>query len=43
MALADLVTTDTQKTQAVTLATTGSSANGTMTDAINFLKKQREI
>ncbi len=34
MALADLVTTDTQKTQAVTLATTGSS---TTTDAINFL------
>ncbi|GAA9412061.1 hypothetical protein HpHA278_03600 [Helicobacter pylori] len=33
-ALADLVTTDTQKTQAVTLATTGSS---TTTDAINFL------
>ncbi|GAB0002902.1 hypothetical protein VN1242_03610 [Helicobacter pylori] len=37
MALADLVTTDTQKTQAVTLATTGSSANSTTTDAINFL------
>ncbi len=36
-ALADLVTTDTQKTQAVTLAATGSSANSTMTDAINFL------
>ncbi|GAA7429193.1 hypothetical protein MM0354_06880 [Helicobacter pylori] len=36
-ALADLVTTDTQKTQAVTLATTGSSANSTTTDAINFL------
>lgn len=34
MALADLVTTDTQKTQAVTLATTGSS---TTTDAITFL------
>ncbi|GAA6801954.1 hypothetical protein BTM502_06850 [Helicobacter pylori] len=33
-ALADLVTTDTQKTQAVTLATTGRS---TTTDAINFL------
>ncbi|GAA8765786.1 hypothetical protein oki672_06130 [Helicobacter pylori] len=37
MALANLVTTDTQKTQAVTLATTGSSANSTTTDAINFL------
>lgn len=37
MALADLVTTDTQKTQAVTLATTGSSANSTTTDATNFL------
>ncbi|GAA8428672.1 hypothetical protein HpHA5_04470 [Helicobacter pylori] len=36
-ALADLVTTDVQKTQAVTLATTGSSANSTTTDAINFL------
>ncbi len=36
-ALADLVTTDTQKTQAVTLATTGSSANSTTTDAIVFL------
>ncbi|BAW77477.1 part of outer membrane protein HorA [Helicobacter pylori] len=36
-ALADLVTTDTQKTQAVTLATTGSSANSTTTDAITFL------
>ncbi len=36
-ALADLVTTDTQKTQAVTLATTGSSASSTTTDAINFL------
>ncbi|WJI92831.1 outer membrane beta-barrel protein [Helicobacter pylori] len=34
MALADLVTTDTQKTQAVTLATTD---NSTTTDAINFL------
>ncbi|GAA9542311.1 hypothetical protein HpHA4_00950 [Helicobacter pylori] len=37
MALADLNTTDTQKTQAVTLATTGSSASSTTTDAINFL------
>ncbi|GHR44468.1 hypothetical protein JP0098_03980 [Helicobacter pylori] len=37
VALADLNTTDTQKTQAVTLATTGSSANSTTTDAINFL------
>ncbi|GHQ82351.1 membrane protein [Helicobacter pylori] len=36
-ALADLVTTDTQKTQAVTLATTGSSTNSTTADAINFL------
>ncbi len=36
-ALADLITTDTQKTQAVTLATTGSSTNSTTTDAINFL------
>ncbi len=36
-ALADLVTTDTQKTQAVTLAATGSSANSTTTDAITFL------
>ncbi len=36
-ALADLVTTDTQKTQAVTLATTGSNTNSTTTDAINFL------
>ncbi|GAA8702444.1 hypothetical protein HpDR91_03810 [Helicobacter pylori] len=36
-ALADLVTTDTQKTQAVTLATTGSSASSTTTGAINFL------
>ncbi len=35
MALADLVTADTQKTQAVTLATTGNST--TTTDAINFL------
>ncbi|GAA7196027.1 outer membrane beta-barrel protein [Helicobacter pylori] len=34
MALADLNATDTQKTQAVTLATTG---NSTTTDAINFL------
>ncbi len=34
MALADLSAADTQKTQAVTLATTGSS---TTTDAINFL------
>ncbi len=34
MALANLVTTDTQKTQAVVLATTG---NSTTTDAINFL------
>ncbi|WP_120804255.1 outer membrane protein [Helicobacter pylori] len=34
MALADLNATDTQKTQAVTLAATGSS---TTTDAINFL------
>ncbi|WP_367301464.1 hypothetical protein [Helicobacter pylori] len=37
MALADLVTTDTQKTQAVTLAATDSSASSTTTDAINFL------
>ncbi|GHS33831.1 hypothetical protein VN1156_07770 [Helicobacter pylori] len=37
MALANLVTTDTQKTQAVTLTTTGSSASSTTTDAINFL------
>ncbi len=36
MALADLSATDTQKTQAVTLAATGSST--TTTDAINFLK-----
>ncbi|WP_120972119.1 outer membrane protein [Helicobacter pylori] len=35
MALSDLATADTQKTQAVTLAATGSSA--TTTDAINFL------
>ncbi|WP_367706265.1 outer membrane protein [Helicobacter pylori] len=35
MALADISATDTQKTQAVTLATTGSST--TTTDAINFL------
>ncbi len=35
MALADLSATDTQKTQAVTLAATGSST--TTTDAINFL------
>ncbi|WQV57416.1 outer membrane beta-barrel protein [Helicobacter pylori] len=35
MALADLSATDTQKTQAVTLATTDSST--TTTDAINFL------
>ncbi len=35
MALADLSATDTQKMQAVTLATTGSST--TTTDAINFL------
>ncbi|WQX24999.1 outer membrane protein [Helicobacter pylori] len=38
MALADLSATDTQKMQAVTLATTGSSTtNSTTTDAINFL------
>ncbi len=39
-ALANLVTTDTQKTQAVTLAATGSSTsstNSTTTDAIAFL------
>ncbi|MFP6053411.1 outer membrane protein [Helicobacter pylori] len=36
-ALANLVTTDTQKTQAVTLAATDSSTNSTTTDAINFL------
>ncbi len=35
MALADLATADTQKTQAVTLATTGSST--TTTDVTNFL------
>ncbi|MEJ8625968.1 outer membrane protein [Helicobacter pylori] len=38
MALADLVTADdTQKTQAVTLAATGSNTSSTTTDAINFL------
>ncbi len=37
MALADLSATDTQKTQAVTLAATGSSTSSTTTDAINFL------
>ncbi|GAA8482769.1 hypothetical protein KKKH38_02330 [Helicobacter pylori] len=38
MALADLNATDTQKTQAVTLATTGSNATSSATtDAINFL------
>ncbi len=38
MALSDLATADTQKTQAVTLAATGSSAtNSATTDAINFL------
>ncbi len=37
MALSDLATADTQKTQAVTLAATGSSTNSTTTDAINFL------
>ncbi|WP_131130111.1 outer membrane protein [Helicobacter pylori] len=38
MALADLSAADTQKTQVVTLATTGSSTtNSTTTDAINFL------
>ncbi len=36
-ALADLVKTDTQKTQAVTLTTTGSSTSNTTTDAITFL------
>ncbi|GAA7875216.1 hypothetical protein HpMS196_02610 [Helicobacter pylori] len=36
-ALADLVTTDTQKTQAVTLVATGSNDSSTTTDAINFL------
>ncbi|TPH81310.1 hypothetical protein FIM51_06300 [Helicobacter pylori] len=35
--IADLVTTDTQKTQAVTLATTGSSTSSTTTDVIAFL------
>ncbi|WP_120943261.1 outer membrane protein [Helicobacter pylori] len=39
MALSDLSVTDTQKTQAVTLAATGSgTTNSTTTDAINFLK-----
>ncbi len=37
MALSDLATADTQKTQAVTLAATGSSTNSTTTDAIAFL------
>ncbi|MFP5997106.1 outer membrane beta-barrel protein [Helicobacter pylori] len=38
MALADISAADTQKTQAVTLATTGSSTtNSTTTDATNFL------
>ncbi len=37
MALSDLSATDTQKTQAVTLAATGSSTSSTTTDAINFL------
>ncbi len=37
MALADLATADTQKTQAVTLVATDSSANSTTTDAIAFL------
>ncbi|WQX22158.1 outer membrane beta-barrel protein [Helicobacter pylori] len=37
MALADLVTADTQKTQAVTLATASDSST-TTTDAINFLR-----
>ncbi len=42
MALADLSAADTQKTQAVTLATTGSSTtNNTTTDAINFLNALR--
>ncbi len=36
-ALANLVTTDTQKTQAVTLAATGSNTSSTTTDAIAFL------
>ncbi len=39
MALSDLATADTQKTQAVTLAATGSST--TTTDAINFLNALR--
>lgn len=42
MALADLSATDTQKTQAVTLAATGSSANSTTTDAINFLSALKD-
>ncbi len=37
MALADLNATDTQKTQAVTLAATGSNTSSTTTDAIAFL------
>ncbi|WQW05169.1 outer membrane protein [Helicobacter pylori] len=43
MALADLSATDTQKTQAVTLATTGSGTTNstTTTDAINFLNALR--
>ncbi len=41
-ALADLVTTDTQKTQAVTLAATGSSTSSTMTDAITFLSALKD-
>lgn len=40
-ALADLVTTDTQKTQAVTLATTGSSANSTTNRCHKFLKRTK--
>ncbi len=36
-ALADLSATDAQKTQAVTLAATGSNTSSTTTDAINFL------
>ncbi|GAA8082708.1 outer membrane beta-barrel protein [Helicobacter pylori] len=36
-ALANLVTADTQKTQAVTLAATGSNTSSTTTDAIAFL------
>ncbi len=40
MALADLVTADTQKTQAVTLATASDSST-TTTDAINFLNALR--